>query len=173
MWFWWITKSELREWVLIPVHIDELILEADMTWTFCLWKETSAERFCGQELQIVPFVTWLCCWQVGCLCMSAVAIPLVRAMLLELLHGSCRQLGPQLFNHSNSLGGLGWEEVNDGVCIVEPDLWKWSPPLGLWCLATLCYGDLYYFPDLNTVLNKWCLNALYCVPAVPLKSGNQ
>lgn len=35
------------------------------------------------------------------------------------------------------------------------------------------YSDLYYFPELNNVWNKCSFNALYCVPTVGVRAGNQ
>lgn len=35
------------------------------------------------------------------------------------------------------------------------------------------YSDLHYFPELNNVWSKCSLNALYCVPSVGLRAGNQ
>lgn len=178
MWFWWIKKSELRvvtdpsscrwtdsgSWDDIalchqPLSLERILLPKGSVHRCCRWHPLSPGRVDSSLGASV--------------CLLGGTTPLARAMLLELLHGSCSQLGSQLCNCSNSLGGSGWEEANDTVCVVEPALWKRSPPLGLWCLATPTYGDLYYFPELNNVWNKWCLNALYCVPGVGLKAGNQ
>lgn len=35
------------------------------------------------------------------------------------------------------------------------------------------YSDLHYFPKLKNVWSKSSLNALYCVPSVGLRAGNQ
>lgn len=152
-WFWQIKKSELREWLLIPVNVDELILEGEMTWLYVTSQKRNASDPLSLEGILLPrgsvhrCYTWLPLSPVcvasylgASICLWGVTIPLAWAMLLESLRGSCSQLEPQLFNHSNSLGGLGWQEANDGTCIVEVALWKSTPGS-----AMPCDTDLWWF----------------------------
>lgn len=88
-------------------------------------------------------------------------------MLLKLLHESWSKLGPWLFNCSNSPWGLSWEVADDMVLVMETAIWKQSLPLGLWCLVTLTYADLYILlprtdKSVEEVLFKYPILCKWC-----------